>query len=97
MNVKLLSQLIKYRENDMMMDLDSGQATRKEHECLTNLIIAITKYNLDIRYCSKKECRCSPEYDIKRYYDVTKHLIRKTGTALHPIPWKQIEDIIKGL
>lgn len=91
----LLEQLIKFRQNDMILDMDSGYRSEEGYENLTSLIISVTRYVNDIRYCSKADCSCSPESDIKFYYEKTKHFLQGTNTALHPIPWKTIEVIIK--
>lgn len=93
-NIFLLGQLIKFRENDMVMDMESGYCTENEVRIMDNLIRSVTRYVNDIRYCSRKNCPCSPEYDIKIWYEKIGHFLRKTNTALHHIPWKTIESII---
>lgn len=89
----LLEQLIKFWENDMLMDVEDGHCTSSDYKIMTELIIGLTRYINDIRYCSRANCPCSPEYQIKRKYDQIKHLLKGTNTALHPIPWKTLEKI----
>lgn len=91
----LLSQLIKFRENDLLMDIDSNHANDETEHHLTELIIGLTRYSNNIRYCSKLDCPCSPEHKIKQHYEPIKEYLQNTTYALHPIPWQKIEEIIK--
>lgn len=91
----LLKQLIFFRQNDMMLDIELGQSTEEDKNNLTNLIIGVTRYVNNIRYCTSSSCGCSPESSIERNYELTKHIVQNTITALSPIPWKTIEKIIR--
>ncbi len=93
--VNLLSQLIKFRANDLVMDIESNHATEKTEHHITELIIGLTRYMPDIRYCSREDCSCSPEYKIKQHYEPIKEYLQKTKYALHPIPCREIEEILK--
>lgn len=92
--VNLINQLIKYRANDLLMDIESEHATDKTEHHITELIIELTRYFLDARYCSKPNCPCSPESGIKHHYEPIKGYLQKTRHALHPIPWWVIEEIL---
>jgi len=92
----LLGQLIKYKDNDMQMDLEDGYLTEADHHHLDGLIINLVRYYHDIRYCSDKTCGCSPEKGIELHYKEIKRWMRKTNYALYPIPWKRIEEIIES-
>ena len=95
--INLLTQMIQHRENDLAMDVSDGKATVETMEHFTNLIIAVTRYLHDIRYCSKSDCPCSPEMAIKRHYESIYGYLAANGPyALTPIPLGVIEDILKG-
>lgn len=93
----LLQQLIFYKENDLASDLGSGYRDEQDKDNLVGLILSLTRYIHDFRYCSRKNCPCSPEFGIKVYYDETKHFLQGTNTALTPVPWKTIEEILGGI
>src|SRR5690606_10177224 len=95
-NRLLLQQLIGYLQNDLAYeDVHQGKIdVKKEREVFNSMIIAVTRDVNDIRYCSRSECPCSPESDIKRIYENNKDIFQKTRMALYPIPWKSIENII---
>lgn len=93
--INLLDQLIRFRSNDLLMDIEANYATEETDEHLTNLIIGVTRYLHDIRYCSKPGCSCSPEHEIKRNYEQIKDYLQRTKYALHPIPHWTIEKILE--
>lgn len=90
----LLSQLIQHRSNDLLMNLQDGDVTEADGEHFTELIMGITRYLHDIRYCSRSSCACSPEREIEHHYEYIKEYLLKTMGALYPIPWKTIEEIL---
>lgn len=94
--VDLLNQLIKFRANDLQIDIENGRATEKTKHHITELIIELTSYLHDIRYCSKSDCLCSPEYKIKYHYESVRSYLQETTYALHSIPWQKVEEILKG-
>lgn len=65
----LLRYIIEVYGNDIQCGLE-----RKERAnvapVISELIIALTRLLLNFRYCSRKECPCSPEYMIR-------HLVHK--------------------
>lgn len=91
----LLEQLIKHKDNDMQMDLGDGYLTEEDRHHLDGLIIDLVRYYHDIRYCSDKTCECSPEKGIEFHYEKVKHWMNQTNTALFPIPWTRIKEIIE--
>lgn len=93
----LLSQLIKFRENDLLMDIKYKHATEETEYHITELIIGITRYLNDIRYCSDPACPCSPERQIKQHYEPIKEYLQRTKYALYPVYWKVVEEIIKDV
>lgn len=93
---RLLGQLIKYKENDMKMDRESEYRTEEDEHYLNELIMNLIKYYHDIRYCTRRDCSCSPEKGVEFHYNKIKHWIKETNTSLFPIPWKTIEEIIEG-
>lgn len=92
--VHLLGQLIQFRSNDLLIDIEVDRISEREEYHLTELIMEITRYIHEIRYCSRSGCLCSPETGIKTHYEPIKDYLKRTQYALHPIPWKTIEEII---
>lgn len=92
--VECLGQLIMFKDNDLLMDLESEHATETTKNHITELIVGMTRYLHDIRYCSKTDCLCSPEHQIKYHYEPIKEYLKKTKSALHPIPWWTIEEVL---
>ena len=93
----LLEQLIHFKENDLLMDIEDGHTNESTKYHVTELIIGVASYVNDIRYCSKPNCRCSPETSIKHHYEQIKKYLKGTTGCLYPIPTKYIEEIIKGV
>lgn len=91
----ILEQLIKHKENDLHDSLSRGLANGNTSYHLVELIISMSRYVNDIRYCSKVECSCSPEHDIRFHYNRIKEYIQSTKGALFPIPYRGIEKIIE--
>src|SRR5690625_2055840 len=94
----LLSQMIQHRDNDLASGRGNCEVSEGTAKHFTELIIAVTRYLHDIRYCSKSDCPCSPESATKRHYEPIKEYLKEKGSpyALTPIPWKTIEKIIEG-
>lgn len=61
---ELLRGLIEIYENDFMCGYDGEDKEELRLEVL-ELIVNITKYLNDFRYCRRKSCSCSPESKIK--------------------------------
>ncbi|GEM_PF-5893043 len=99
--VNLLRQLIGYYENDLVAATDATHYSKfdveRAKQVTNSMIIEVTKFVNDIRYCSRVKCPCSPESGIKKIYDSNKDIFKNTLTALYPIPYKTIEKIIKEL
>src|SRR5699024_12711280 len=79
------------------MDIEDGHTNESTKYHVTELIIGVASYDNDSRYCSKPNCRCSPETSIKHHYEQIKKYIKGTTGCLYPIPTKYIEEIIKGM
>lgn len=50
-------------------DFDCGYEEEDKEDIrpvILNLIVGLTKYVNDFRYCSKQECSCSPETEIRQ-------------------------------
>lgn len=92
--VFLISQLVKHRSNDLLIGLEDGQVTDEMEQHFTELILELTRYLHDIRYCSNPGCKCSPESGIKLHYESIKDYLQRTRYALYHIPWETIEEII---
>jgi len=94
----LLKQLIFHYENDLENASEEYVPNVKEVRMNFDLLIrSVTKLVNDFRYCRKVNCPCSPESDIEHVYPHLKDYLKKTKTALYPIPYKTIEKIIWGL
>jgi|SRR5690625_528951 len=94
----LLQQLIFHYQNDLAnSDEEYVPNIEEVRDGFNSLIRSVTRYVNDLRYCSKVDCPCSPESDIKRTYPLLEEYIKKTETALYPIPYETIEKIIKEL
>lgn len=94
--IGLLNQLIKYRSNDLLMDIEEEDVPKDVERHITNLIIGVTRYLHDIRYCSDSQCSCAPEHEIKYHYESIKDYLQRTKYALHPIPHWVIDEILTG-
>lgn len=93
--VFLISQLIQHRNNDLLIGIKNGEVNNETEQHYTNLILELTRYLHDIRYCSNPDCKCSPESGIKHHYEPIKDYLQRTKYALYHIPWRTIEEIIK--
>lgn len=93
--INLLGQLIKFRSNDLLMDIQDNRVTEEAEHHITELIMEITRYIHGIRYCSNPDCLCSPESGIKHHYEHAKDYLQGTKYALNPIPWWVIENILE--
>lgn len=94
---QLMQQLIFYKQNDLLADIDSGYVDEKAENHFTELILGVTRYLHDFRYCSKADCPCSPETQIKRGYEPIKEMLQTSSRALSPVPYKVIEDILEEI
>ena len=68
-NEQILENLIKCYQNDIqlgLVDEVSNEEYKRVTQGFSELIIEFTRFIHDIRYCSNKECRCSPEHKIKQ-------------------------------
>ena len=75
--VNMLKGLIEVYQNDF----DCGYNDEDKEELrpiIQNLIIEVSRLVNDIRYCSKKDCPCCPEYEIKR-------IIKRHGDQLDKV------------
>lgn len=86
----LLKQLIQYKENDFPL-----YESVDDIHTLNELIIAVARYVNEIRYCSRPDCSCSPESNIKKYYEPLEEYLEKTRLALYTVPTDIIEEIIE--
>lgn len=92
----LLEQLIKNIENDLESGL-KGHVTENERGQIVatakEIYIQLTKIIYDIRYCSKKDCPCCPEYKIKELLPkVEEHLFNPC--ALFPVNRKRFNELL---
>lgn len=62
----VLKGLIEIYQNDFMCGYE-GEDKEKLRLTFLELIVEVTRYANDFRYCSKKDCLCSPEKGIKRF------------------------------
>src|SRR5699024_7586996 len=91
----ILEQLIKHKENDLHDSLSRGLVNENTSYNLVELIISMSRYVNDIRYCTKVECSCSTEHDIRYHYNRIKEKIQSNKGAICPISYKRIEKIIE--
>lgn len=61
----MLRGVIEAYENDFCCGYE-GKDKDELNTVILNLIVEMARLANDIRYCSKKECSCSPESGIKR-------------------------------
>lgn len=85
--VKVLEQLIQCYENDMQI-IDDANAK----EDMLQMIIKLTSWIHGIRYCSNKDCMCSPEKGIKYILERNGDLF-KNPLYLFPVHWKVLYEI----
>lgn len=89
-----LEGLIKFRENDLVMDMQEGRVTDREVEHFTELVIAVTRLVNDIRYCRNKMCGCSPESSISYHFKkLEKYFSLRGPLNLTYIPLKEVKEI----
>lgn len=63
---RVLHGMIEIYENDFMCGYE-GEDKQALQLLFLELIVAVTRYVNDYRYCSKKDCSCSPEAHIKAF------------------------------
>lgn len=61
---RILHGLIEIYENDFMCGYE-GEDKKELRIIFLELIVAVTRYVNDYRYCSKKDCPCSPKSYIR--------------------------------
>ena len=64
-NRTLLQGLIEIYENDFSSGYE-GEGKTELDRIFLKLIMYVSRLTNDIRYCSKKDCPCSPERHIRR-------------------------------
>lgn len=97
--IKTLSQLIRCYENDMQIESIANslnheqiEKVKQDKEDMLQMIIKLTSWIHDIRYCSNKNCRCSPESGIKYILERNGKLF-KNPYYLFPVQWKVLYEI----
>ena len=69
-NEQILENLIQNYQNDIQSGLQ-GMVSEEKYRAIcrtySELIIEFTRFIHNIRYCSRKDCACSPEYSIKKH------------------------------
>jgi hypothetical protein len=61
---KILHGMTQIYENDFMCGYE-GEDKAELRIIFLELILAVTRYVNDYRYCSSSDCRCCPEWDIR--------------------------------
>ncbi|WP_040985508.1 hypothetical protein [Oceanobacillus jeddahense] len=93
---KTLEQLIKCYENDLQiidgLNEEQKEEIKRDREDMLQMIIKLTSWIHDIRYCSNKECKCSPESNIRIILERNGELF-KNPYYLFPVQWKTLFEI----
>ncbi|PCK18159.1 hypothetical protein CEY02_19300 [Bacillus pumilus] len=96
MDRKILEALIQIYQNDFMSGYQ-GDDKDKLRIVFLELIVHTTRYINDFRYCSKENCPCSPEHDLKKWID-TYHediFLKMIGDyALSDFPSKKVKEFL---
>jgi len=97
--IEVLSQLIGCYENDMHADLipnslnhEQMMKIEQDKEDMLQMIIKLTAWIHNIRYCSNKECICSPESNIRIILERNGEIF-KNPYYLFPVQWKVLYEI----
>ncbi|WP_273125791.1 hypothetical protein [Bacillus weihaiensis] len=85
-----LRGIIETYQNDFLHGY-KGEDREKERLAFLELIVAVTRYVQDYRYCSNKKCSCGPEADIKRL--ATEEFLNKFFSS----PYNLTEVSTKGM
>lgn len=64
----LLKTTIEIYQNDFLCGYE-GDDYESKKEVFSNFIIELTRLVNDFRYCSKKECSCSPESKLRSLWE----------------------------
>jgi len=75
--LKTLQTAIEVYENDFIHGYTGNEDYEVKRHVFASLIVALTREVHDFRYCSKKECSCSPESEIKTLWEENKEFFSK--------------------
>ncbi|WP_200415959.1 hypothetical protein [Virgibacillus salexigens] len=95
----MLRGLIEVYENDFMHGYE-GERKEELRLVFLELIVAVTRYANNYRYCSNPECLCSPESHIRNMIsrnrsDIYNELLGGY-LGLSEVPVFKIRDFLKG-
>jgi hypothetical protein len=95
----ILKGLIEIYQNDFMYGYE-GEDKEELRIIFLELIVEVTRYVNDYRYCNEKDCRCSPESGIKalleRYGKQINEKILGIGYGLSEVPLYHIRKFLNG-
>lgn len=95
---RILQGMIEIYENDFMCGYE-GENKQALQLLFLELILAVTRYVNDYRYCSKKDCPCCPESHIKAFtkrYEKEIYEDLLGGTyGLSEVPLSVMRDFLK--
>lgn len=97
-NKRILHGMIEIYENDFMCGYE-GEDKKELQIIFLELILYATRYVNNYRYCSRENCPCCPEFNIKammkRYStEINKKLLGGT-CGLSEVPLKVMRDFLK--
>jgi hypothetical protein len=72
----LISDIIQTYENDICCGITDQKEYELVKEIFADLIILLTRLHLGIRYCSNKNCSCSPEWNLKKHISDNEYTIK---------------------
>lgn len=97
--IRILQGMIEIYQNDFSCGYDD-EDKEEIRPIFTELIIETTRYVNNYRYCSKKDCPCSPERSIASLVKKNNEVIMKKffgGTCgLTEVPMRVIRDFLNG-
>jgi len=94
---RILNGMIEIYENDFMCGYE-GEDKKELQVIFLELILYVTRYVNDYRYCSKKDCPCCPESNIKammkRYNTEINEKLLGGVYGLSEVPLKVMRDFL---
>ena len=97
-NKVILQNLIEFYQNDLMHGYH-GDDKEELRIILLELIVAVTRYVNNFRYCSNQKCSCSPESHIRRIVqsnqDKIFDLLKHESIGLKKLS-QEIEEVFGG-
>lgn len=93
----LLKAIVYTYESEICVALVKENDYQEIRSAFADLIIILTRLVLDIRYCSKSTCPCSPETELKNHFYIFKDHFEKHLREYDYLMLKDlVEEVKKG-